>query len=112
MTDLVDVDLYSPDTYVESPPHAAFEQLRADDPVHWQPMPDGTGYWAVLRHADVTNVARHPKVFSAELGGVVLEDLDPDVARDDARHAPGHGSATPPRPPSQRRAPLHAGRHR
>jgi len=78
VTDLVDVDLYSPDTYVESPPHAAFERLRAEDPVHWQPMPDGTGYWAVLRHADVTNVARHPKVFSAELGGVVLEDLEPE----------------------------------
>lgn len=78
MTDLVDVDLYSPDTYVDAPPHAAFERLRAEDPVHWQPMPDGTGYWAVLRHADVTNVARHPKVFSAELGGVVLEDLEPE----------------------------------
>jgi len=73
------IDLYSPDTYVAAPPHAEFERLRAEDPVHWQPMPDGTGYWAVLRHADVTNVARHPKVFSAEVGGVVLEDLDPET---------------------------------
>lgn len=78
MTDLADVDLYSPDTYVEAPPHGEFERLRTEDPVHWQSMPDGTGYWAVLRHADVTNVARHPKVFSAELGGVVLEDLSPE----------------------------------
>ncbi|MGH2685293.1 MAG: cytochrome P450, partial [Actinomycetota bacterium] len=38
-------------------------------------MPDGTGYWAVLRHADVVHVARTPAVFSASLGGVVLEDL-------------------------------------
>ncbi len=73
------IDLYSPDTYVVSPPHAEFERLRAEDPVHWQPMPDGTGYWAVLRHADVTNVARHPRVFSAEVGGVVLEDLPPET---------------------------------
>jgi cytochrome P450 len=73
------IDLYSPDTYVDAPPHAEFERLRAEDPVHWQPMPDGTGYWAVLRHADVTNVARHPKVFSAEVGGVVLEDLPPET---------------------------------
>ena len=79
MTDLVDVDLYSPDTYVAAPPHAELERLRHEDPVHWQPMPDGTGYWAVLRHADVTNVARHPKIFSAELGGVVLEDLSPET---------------------------------
>jgi cytochrome P450 len=73
------IDLYSPDTYVDAPPHAEFERLRAEDPVHWQPMPDGTGYWAVLRHADVTDVARHPKVFSAEVGGVVLEDLPPET---------------------------------
>jgi cytochrome P450 len=73
------IDLYDPDTYVAAPPHAEFERLRAEDPVHWQAMPDGTGYWAVLRHADVTEVARHPKVFSAELGGVVLEDLEPET---------------------------------
>lgn len=78
MPDLLDVDLYDPATYVDAPPHEAFERLRAEDPVHWQPMPDGTGYWAVLRHGDLVEVARHPKVYSAELGGVVLEDLAPE----------------------------------
>ena len=68
-------DLYDPDTYVDGPPHEAFEELRRTDPVHWQDMPDGTGYWAVLRHADVVHVARSPQLFSASLGGVVLEDL-------------------------------------
>ncbi|MBV9952848.1 MAG: cytochrome P450 [Acidimicrobiia bacterium] len=34
------------------------------------------GFWAVLRHADVVYVARHPEIFSASEGGVVLEDLD------------------------------------
>src|SRR5580692_1774139 len=72
------VDLYSPDSYVDAPPHEAFEELRRTDPVHWQDMPDGTGYWAVLRHADVVSVARQPTLFSASEGGVVLEDLDPD----------------------------------
>ena len=71
-------DIYDPDVYVDGPPHAAFEELRRSDPVHWQDMPDGTGYWAVLRHADVVQVARHPELFSASLGGVVLEDLPPD----------------------------------
>ena len=41
-------------------------------------MPDGTGYWAVLKHADVVHVAREPVLFSASEGGVVLEDLDPE----------------------------------
>jgi cytochrome P450 len=73
------IDIYSPDTYVAGPPHEVFEHLRRTDPVHWQDMPDGTGYWAVLRHADVVHVAREPVVFSASQGGVVLEDLDPDA---------------------------------
>jgi cytochrome P450 len=72
-TDLI--DLYDPDGYVDGPPHELFEMLRREQPVFRQPMPDGTEYWAVLRHADVVHVARHPTVFSASLGGVVLEDL-------------------------------------
>jgi cytochrome P450 len=71
------IDLYDPDGYVEAAPHEVFEELRRTDPVHWQDMPDGTGYWAVLRHADVVHVAREPNLFSASEGGVVLEDLEP-----------------------------------
>ena len=28
-------------------------------------LPDEPGYWAVLRHADVVHVSRHPEIFSA-----------------------------------------------
>ena len=72
------IDLYDPDTYIGSVPHAEFSRLRREDPVHWQEMPDQPGYWAVLRHADVVHVSRHPELFSCEAGGVVLEDLDPE----------------------------------
>ena len=97
-------DLYDPDGYLDGPPHEVFAQLRRDDPVHWQPMPDGTGYWAVLRHADVVHVARHPVLFSAATGGVMLEDLDPDqlammremlLAMDPPRHAEYRRSLSP-----------------
>ncbi|MGZ4681654.1 MAG: cytochrome P450 [Acidimicrobiales bacterium] len=90
------IDLYDPGGYVAGPPHDTFTRLRREQPVWWQDMPDGTGYWAVLRHADVTHVARHPLVFSAERGGVVLEDLDPEqlammqdmiLSMDPPRHA-------------------------
>lgn len=70
------VDIYSPATYTAGPPHEYFEYLRHHDPVHWQDMPDGTGYWALLRHADIVEVARQPNLFSASEQGVVLEDLD------------------------------------
>jgi cytochrome P450 len=98
------IDLYDPASYVECPPHAEFERLRRVDPVHWQPMPDGTGYWAVLRHADVTHVARHPRLFSAEMGGVVLEDLSPEslammrdmlLAMDPPRHVDHRRNVAP-----------------
>jgi cytochrome P450 len=72
------IDIFDPDTYVDGPPHEAFAALRRTDPVHWQDMGDGSGCWAVLRHDDVSHVAKHPAMFSASLGGVVVEDLDPD----------------------------------
>ncbi len=77
MSDTSAVDIYSPDIYVAGPPHRAFERLRRECPVYWQDVPGQAGYWAVLRHADVVHVARHPELFSASLGGVVIEDLDP-----------------------------------
>ena len=70
------VDIYSPEAYLDGPPHAVFAELRRTQPVYWQDMPDQPGYWAVLKHADVEHVARHPTLFSASEGGVVLEDLD------------------------------------
>ncbi len=75
MTDTA-ADIYSPDAYVDGPPHDAFSRLRREQPVCWQEVPDQAGYWAVLRHADVVHVARHPELFSASEGGVVLEDLE------------------------------------
>ncbi|MCU1451594.1 MAG: cytochrome [Acidimicrobiales bacterium] len=73
------VDIFDPDTYADGPPHDAFAELRRTDPVHWQELADGgSGCWAVLRHADVAHVARHPTLFSASAGGVVVEDLAPD----------------------------------
>ena len=72
------IDIFDPDTYADGPPHETFAELRRTDPAHWQPMADGDGCWAVLRHADVANVAKHPAPFSASLGGVVVEDLEPE----------------------------------
>ncbi|NUP33828.1 MAG: cytochrome P450 [Streptomycetaceae bacterium] len=74
--DLRAPDIYNPDAYVGGAPHALFAELRRTSPVFWQDMPDQPGYWAVLKHEDVEYVSQHPEIFSAERGGVVLEDLD------------------------------------
>jgi len=72
------IDIYDPDGYVAAAPHEAFAYLRREHPVFRQEMPDGTFYWAVMRHADVVEVSREPLRFSAEVGGVVLEDMAPE----------------------------------
>lgn len=55
-------------------PHDVFRRLREEDPVSWQEMPDGPGFWAVTRHADVVAVLRQPAIFSSWRGGAVLAD--------------------------------------
>ena len=72
------IDLYSPDGYVDGPPHAILAELRRTTPVYWQDMPHEPGYWAVLKHADLVHVAREPQLFSASEGGIMLENADPE----------------------------------
>jgi len=72
------IDLADHDAFVEAVPHAAIAALRGDDPVHWNPEQDGSGFWAVLRYDDIRHVHRHPETFSSEIGGTSLEDLAPE----------------------------------
>jgi cytochrome P450 len=73
------IDLSDHDQFVEAVPHEAFAVLRRDDPVHWNPEPDGgRGFWAVTRYEDIRTVHRSPDVFSSEIGGTSLEDLEPE----------------------------------
>ncbi|MEV0463212.1 cytochrome P450 [Nocardia tengchongensis] len=71
-------DIYDPELYVAGPIHEIFAGLRRTDPVHWQEMPGEPGYWAILKHADVSHVARNPELFSAEVEGVILENQPPE----------------------------------
>ena len=42
-------------------------------------MRDDAGFWAVLRHADVVEVARRHDIFSSGAGGVVVETIAPET---------------------------------
>ena len=68
------VNLADPDVYTRGVPHEVFRRLRAETPVSWHPEPNGTGYWAVTRHADATTVLRQPQVYSSWRGGALLAD--------------------------------------
>lgn len=65
----------NPNTYLNGPPHELFAELRRTSPVHWVEMRNEPGYWAVLRHKDVREVAKQPILFSASAGGIVIENL-------------------------------------
>ncbi|MCW3063892.1 MAG: cytochrome [Solirubrobacterales bacterium] len=71
------IDLSDHDAFIEAVPHGAFAQLRREGPVHWNPEPDGgTGFWAVTRYEDIRHVHRNVQIFSSEIGGTSLEDLE------------------------------------
>jgi cytochrome P450 len=78
-TETVDVDIYDRARYADGAPHEVFAHLRRTDPVHWQDMPGQRGYWALLTHADVLWASRRHDLFSSELGGITVEDMDADA---------------------------------
>ena len=71
---------YNPLSYEKGAPLAQLAGLRNEHAVcwvdehtlpHWQ---GGTGFWLVLRHAQVVEVMKTPKVFSSYLGGTQMRD--------------------------------------
>lgn len=75
---LNDIDLSDHDAFVDAVPYEAFARLRHEAPVYWNPEPDGgKGFWAVTRYEDIRFVHRNVELFSSELGGTSLEDLEP-----------------------------------
>ncbi|MFN8040619.1 MAG: cytochrome P450 [Acidimicrobiales bacterium] len=75
---LSDVDLYDPDTFRLGRHHEMFEVLRAEDPVHWHPEPDGDGFWCITKHADLIAVNRDWETFSSNEHGINIPDIGPD----------------------------------
>lgn len=73
------IDVYNPDNYTQGIPHEQFAWLRKNAPVHWHQHPEGHGYWVISKHADVMQVSRDNKTFSAQQGFVMVDDLPPDI---------------------------------
>ena len=69
------IDLLA-DTWGRDVPHDQFDRLRREAPVYWHPEPDGPGFWAVTRHADVRAVSHDWETFSSELGGTFIPTQD------------------------------------
>jgi cytochrome P450 len=60
------IDLLSPASFAAGQPHDQYRWLREHAPVRWCDEPNGKGFWAVTRHADVWAVDRDFQAFSSE----------------------------------------------
>lgn len=71
-------DLFSPATFANGHPAALYARLRAAPGLHWNAEPDGPGFWALTRHADVHAVDRDFQTFSSE-PTIMIADPDPGM---------------------------------
>src|SRR3954453_2099837 len=77
-TTLQQIDLSDHDAFKDRVPYEWFRTLRHEDPVHWSPEENGTGFFAVTRYHEIRQVHRRVEIYSSEIGGTSLEDLEPD----------------------------------
>jgi len=73
------IDLLDSARFAEGVPWEWFELLRREAPVLWHDEPDGPGFWAVTRYDDVSTINRDHRVFSSAVGGVMIEDPEPEL---------------------------------
>lgn len=95
------IDLYDPRVFSEGDAHLAWHTLRHEEPVFWQDLPDGRGFWSVTRYDDVCRVLSDHTAFTSARGALLKM-----LGTDDP--AGGHQMAVsdPPRHTHVRR-PLH-----
>lgn len=87
-------DFTDPDIYVERVPVEEFAEVRATEPIWWNPQAPGQGggfhdggYWAITKLADVKEISRRSDVFSSYENGVIprfsndMERIDIEVQR-------------------------------
>lgn len=77
MASTTNVTLSDLDLFEHGDPFAVFDELRANDPVHWdeEPAPNH-GFWSLTKYHDIVEVLRDTETFSSERGAVNLEELD------------------------------------
>ena len=76
--DLSNIDLLA-HTWSREAPHDQFDLLRKTAPVFWHDEPNGSGFWAITKHADVKKISRDPRTFSSALGSTFIPDQDEET---------------------------------
>ena len=77
MASKTDITLADLDLFADGAPWAVFDELRDQDPVHWnEEESPNQGFWSVLGYKDIVEVLRRTETYSSEIGAVGLEELD------------------------------------
>ena len=59
-----DFNIVHPDHYADRGyPHEIWTRLRREDPVHWWDRTEGVPFWAITKHADITQISKMPEQF-------------------------------------------------
>src|SRR6478735_5810801 len=89
------LDLVEPARFARNGyPHAAWARLRAEAPVAFFDPPGFESFWAITRHADITEISSQPTLFSSEHGlfvgpeGSTYPPSEMVVTIDPPRHGP------------------------
>jgi cytochrome P450 len=72
-TDDGHADLSNHDTFLGGAPHNTFARLRREDPLAWNAMKGGKGFWSVTRHSDILELNRNFALLSSARG-IRMED--------------------------------------
>jgi len=76
------INLASLDYWASATLESDFALLRADHPVTWHEHPDsGRGFWSVVRHQDIAEIANDPATFSNRDGARINHDPEMNVVR-------------------------------
>jgi cytochrome P450 len=83
MTVMADIDLLDLSAFTASAEHVLFKELRDQPGIHFNPEPDGPGFWSLVRYDHVAAAARDHGHFLSGQGTQIKN-----------RRAEGHGHAS------------------
>jgi methyl-branched lipid omega-hydroxylase len=85
---VAEINLSDPELWLRPDREGVFAKLRSEAPITFQPdfepppemnMPQGPGYWAMTRYADVMQVSRDPDTFHSA-PTTTISDIPPEIA--------------------------------
>jgi cytochrome P450 len=80
----MEINLLDPAGYLHGQPYEQFAWLRENDPVHWHEEPNGPGFWALTRYADIRTMEKDWKTFGNEPTIMISDD---GTIGDDTHHS-------------------------